>query len=494
MIVPQEEGNQAMNTPSSYRVSVRPDGASRDDLAMAEIRQRIVGLDVKVPLLDGSKRPYVNLDNAATTPALWDVLETLDLFMPWYSSIHRGKGFKSEISSEAYDDAREIVGRFFGADMSSQVVIFTKNTTEAVNKAARRLGLSKDDVVLLSLMEHHSNDLPWRAQATVVHLALRPDGSLDPEDVRAKFNQYGERVKLLAVTGASNVTGFINPIHELAELAHSYGALILAAAAQLAPHRGIRIRPASDPGHLDFLVASAHKMYAPFGTGVLIGPRKIFSEGAPDYSGGGTVEIVTEDAVYWAGPPDREEAGSPNVIGAVAMAAACKALSEIGMERLAAHEADLTRYALTELRKIEGIEIYGDADPANASNRLGVIPFNLHGMSHYLVSAVLSYEYGIGVRNGCFCAHPYVLHLMDIPEPVAWSWRKQVVAGMRAHLPGLVRISFGCYNTAEDVDWLVNALHNIAAGEIAGAYEQDRASGAYHERTFHPELEQYFKL
>ena len=180
------------------------------------------------------------------------------------------------------------------------------------------------------------------------------------------------------------------------------------------------------------------------------------------------MEIVTEDEVYWAGPPDREEAGSPNVIGAVAMAAACKALTEIGMDRLAAHEADLTRYALTELRKIEGIEIYGDADPANASNRLGVIPFNLHGLSHYLVAAVLSHEYGIGVRNGCFCAHPYVLHLMDIPEPVAWSWRKQVVAGMRAHLPGLVRISFGCYNTEEEVDWLVHALRNIAAGEIAG--------------------------
>ena len=174
--MPQVEGNQIMNTPFSYRSSARLDVTSRDDLAMAEIRQRVVGLDVKVPLLDGSKRPYVNLDNAATTPALWDVLETLDLFMPWYSSIHRGKGFKSEISSEAYDDAREIVGRFFGADMSSQVVIFVKNTTEAVNKAARRIGLNKEDVVLLSLMEHHSNDLPWRAQATVVHLALRPDG------------------------------------------------------------------------------------------------------------------------------------------------------------------------------------------------------------------------------------------------------------------------------------------------------------------------------
>jgi selenocysteine lyase/cysteine desulfurase len=235
-------------------------------------------------------------------------------------------------------------------------------------------------------------------------------------------------------------------------------------------------------------------MYAPFGTGALIGPRRIFNEGAPDYSGGGTVEIVTEDEVYWAGPPDRDEAGSPNVIGAVAMAAACKALTEIGMARLAEHETELTRYTLTELSKIEGVEIYGSADPARAAERLGVIPFNLRGVSHYLLAAILSAEYGIGVRNGCFCAHPYVLHLLDIPEPVAWSWRKQVVAGNRAHLPGLVRISFGCYNSTEEVDCLVDALHKIARGEIAGDYVQDPASGAYHERTFKPELDGYFKL
>ena len=485
---------QFRETPVTLKSAARGRSEARDGWSIEDIRQRVVGLDVKVPLLDGSKRPYVNFDNAATTPALWDVIETLDIFMPWYSSIHRGKGFKSEISSEAYDDAREIVGHFFGADMASQVVIFVKNTTEAVNKAARRIPLTRDDVVLVSLMEHHSNDLPWRAQAHTIHIGVKADGSLDMDDVRAKFAQYGKRVKLLAITGASNVSGFINPIHELAELAHSYGTPILVDAAQLAPHRAIHMRPAGDPGHIDFLVASAHKLYAPYGSGVLIGPRKLFAEGAPDYSGGGTVEIVTEDDVYWAAPPERDEAGSPNVIGAVAMAAACKTLSEIGMDRLAAHEAELTRYALTELGKIDGIEIYGDADPANAHRRLGVIPFNLRGMSHYLVAAVLGAEYGIGVRNGCFCAHPYVIHLLNIPDSVAWSWRKQVVSGVRSHLPGLVRISFGCYNSTAEVDWLVHALHNIAAGEIAGNYEQDRASGAFLERTFHPELEQYFKL
>jgi len=473
---------------------VRGRGPTSNELAVEELRQRIVGLDVKVPVLDGSRRPYVNFDNAATTPALWDVVETLDIFLPWYSSIHRGTGFKSQIATAAYDDARQIVARFFGADPADQVVIFVKNSTEALNKAARRIPLAPDDVVLVSLMEHHSNDLPWRPRARVVHVGVTTDGVLDLDDLQRKFAEYEGRVRLLAITGASNVTGLINPIHELAGLAHRHGAQILVDAAQLAAHRAIHMGPVGDPGHIDFLVASAHKMYAPYGSGVLIGPRALFAQGAPDYSGGGTVEIVTEDDVYWTAPPERDEAGSPNVLGAVAMAAACRALREIGMDRLAAHEAELTRYALTGLRQIEAVELYGDRDPARADQRLGVIPFNVKGLSHYLVAAVLSTEYAIGVRNGCFCAHPYVLRLLDIPDPVAWSWRKQVIAGVRGHLPGLVRVSFGCYNTHEEVDWLIRALRKIARGEIAGDYEQDLTTGTFYERTFRPESEQYFKL
>jgi cysteine desulfurase / selenocysteine lyase len=466
-----------------------------DTLAVQDVRQRVVGLDVRVPLLDGSSRPYINFDNAASTPAFWDVTEALELFLPWYASVHRGSGFKSQVATDAYDDARATVARFFGAgNHDGRATIFVKNTTEAINKAARRIPLGGDDVVLVSLMEHHSNDLPWRPRAHTVHIGVLPDGRLDLDDVRRKFAEYGRRVKVLAISGASNVTGYINPIHELAELAHAHGAAILVDAAQLAPHRAINMLPLADPGHIDFLAASGHKLYAPYGSGVLIGPAEVFAREGPDYSGGGTVEIVTEDEVYWNAPPERDEAGSPNVLGAVAMAVACRVLSEIGMDCLAAHEAALTRYALAEMRQIEGIEIYGDADPDHAGERLGVIPFNVKGLSHYLVGAVLGTEYGIGVRNGCFCAHPYVLHLLDIAEQVAWSWRKQVVAGVRAHLPGLVRVSFGCYNSVEEVDWLVRALRRIAAGQIAGDYEQDPASGHFTERSFRPDMAAYFKL
>jgi selenocysteine lyase/cysteine desulfurase len=367
------------------------------------------------------------------------------------------------------------VGSFFGADAAEQIVIFVKNSTEAINKAARRIPLSPDDVVLVSLMEHHSNDLPWRPQATVIHAAVTQQGELDLEDMRQKFAEHGKRIRLLAITGASNVTGAINPIHELAELAHSYGARILVDAAQLAPHRAIKIRPAGDPGHIDFLVASAHKMYAPFGAGVLIGPRDIFGRGAPDYSGGGTVEIVTEDDVYWTAPPDRDEAGVC-VLGAVwRRPATCWMRSWTVWPR--------TRPTWRATRWRRG-------------GRRAGIPGVIRSMLNITLpgGAVLSTEYAVGVRNGCFCAHPYVLRLLDIPDPVAWSWRKQVVSGVRAHLPGLVRVSYGCYNSQEEVDQLVRALRKIACGEIAGDYEQDQATGTFRERTFRPNLEEYFKL
>jgi len=309
-------------------------------------RDAFVGLDVQTPTLNSSKLRYINFDNAASTPPLRAVLDAVNNFSEFYSSVHRGTGFKSQLSTHAYEQAREITLNFMKADPETHTCIFSKNTTESLNKLARRFPFTPErDILLTTAMEHHSNDLPWRInpKAQVVHIKTSPDGRLNMDDYAAKLEKFGERVALVSVSGASNVTGYLNPIHDMAERAHAVGAQFVADAAQLAPHRAINMLPLSDPRHLDYVVISAHKMYAPFGTGALIGRRDTFAQGTPDMVGGGTVSMVSLDDVTWDAPPERDEAGSPNVIGAVALAAALKVLEDVGMDAVAAHEA-LTRW------------------------------------------------------------------------------------------------------------------------------------------------------
>jgi selenocysteine lyase/cysteine desulfurase len=431
--------------------------------AVASWRERIVGLDEPVPLLDGRRVPYVNLDNAATTPPLRDVVEAVQRFLPFYGSVHRSTGYKSRLSTAAYDEAHRTVARFVGADPDTAAVIFGKNTTEAINKLAHRYPLPEGAVVMTTLMEHHSNDLPWRGRAQVVRVGLLPDGRLDEEHLDRLLALHAGRVALLTVSGASNVTGFVQPVHRLAVKAHAVGARILVDAAQWAPHRPIDVRPVDDPEHLDYVVLSAHKLYAPFGTGALVGRPDVFLRGAPEYRGGGTIDLVWLDEVEWAGLPHREEAGSPNVVGAVALAAAADALMKTGLDALSRHEQALTAYALERLASVPGLTLYGDADPSTVADRVGVIPFNLDGVHDGLVAAILGHEVGIGVRHGCFCAQAYVAHLLGIPEAV----RRR----LPDRKPGMVRISFGAYNTREDVDALVDALARIRRGEHQGRYE-----------------------
>jgi selenocysteine lyase/cysteine desulfurase len=312
-------------------------------------------------------------------------------------------------------------------------------------------------------MEHHSNDLPWRGRAQLVRAGLLPDGRLDEQHLDVLLARHAGRVALVTVSGASNVTGFVQPVHRLAGKAHAIGARILVDAAQWAPHRPIDVRPAHDPEHLDYIALSAHKLYAPFGTGALVGQRDVFLKGAPEYRGGGTVDRVWLDDVEWAGLPDREEAGSPNVMGAIALAAAADALLETGLEALSRHEQTLTAYALERLASVPGLTLYGDADPSRVADRVGVIPFNLDGVPHGLVAAILGFEAGIGVRNGCFCAQAYVAHLLGIPEAVRRRSADEK--------PGMVRVSFGAYNTRGEVDALVEALLRIR-GEHRGRYQR----------------------
>ena len=446
--------------------------------APPRFRNRVVGLDQMLPLFDGRLAPYINLDNAASTPPLRDVAEAVERFLPYYSSVHRGSGFKSRVSTAAYDEAHQIVARFVGADTRTNTVIFGKNTTEAINKLALRYPLTPDSVVLSTEMEHHSNDLPWR-RATVVRARVTPDGRLDEDDVDRLFAAYGERIAIVTVSGASNVTGFVQPIHRLARKAHRVGASILVDAAQLAPHRRIDMKPDDDPEHIDFVALSAHKMYAPFGTGALVGRRDIFLRGAPEYQGGGTVEIVTPHEVHWAGLPDREEAGSPNVVGAVAMAVAAQTLMELGMEELERHEAMLTRHALERLRSLPGIVIYGESDVARCGDRVGVIPFNVESTHHALVAAILGSEAGIGVRHGCFCAQSYVARLLRLRPAEQAALHGEHLAGNRSRRPGMVRASLGAFNTFDEVDALVEMVGRITRNDYEGEYYQVAETGDY---------------
>lgn len=415
----------------------------------------VVGSDRLVPLLDGRRVRYVNLDNAASTPPLAAVQAKVDALLPWYASVHRGFGYKSRLCTEVYEEARAIVADFLGAADPQRVVVFTKHTTESINLAAVRIPFRPGEVVLTTVMEHHANLLPWRGRAEVVHVGVHDDGALDLDEFADTLARLRGRVRLVAVTGASNVTGYLPPIHDLAEQAHAAGAEILVDAAQLAPHRPIRMGPPGHPRSLDWLAISGHKLYAPYGAGVLVGPRAVLCQGEPGLRGGGAVRHVSLSRVEWRDPPAREESGSPNLVGVVALAAAARELAPLLDED---GEAALRDELRRRLEGVPGLRVFG---PAGA-DRLGVFAFRLDGVAPALLAAVLSFEYGIGVREGSFCAHPYVARLLGLDAETV-DWTRQ---------PGLVRASLGLYNTREDVEALAGALARIGAHGHDGAYRE----------------------
>lgn len=449
---------------------------------MGDLRHQVIGADEIVPTLSGRLVRYVNLDNAATTPVMRAAFDAVEGLLPHYGSVHRGAGYNARRCTMAYELARRTIRDFLGADRERDVVVFTKNTTEAINKLARSMPVNDGDVVLTTVLEHHSNDLPWRARVRTVHVGAAPDGTLDLDDLVRNLTRHAGHVALLVVSGASNVTGVTPPIHDLARRVHAAGGLILVDAAQLAPHRPIDMRPHHDPEHLDFVALSAHKLYAPFGSGAIVGRRDGFGV-APDHCGGGTVNAVTLDDIAWADLPHREEAGTPNLLGAVAFAAAAMALNGIGWDRIVAHERMLLARTLAGLAELPGIRVHGPAGsggragsglgPMNSASTIGVVPFSIEGIDHGLVAAILGFEHGIGVRSGCFCAHPYIAHLLGLDGDAARQWAARAGTGDKRDAPGMVRVSFGFYNDVSDVDRLLVALRQITAGAIAGSYRCD---------------------
>jgi selenocysteine lyase/cysteine desulfurase len=362
--------------------------------------------------------------------------------------VHRGTGAKSQVSTAAFEDAREDVKAFVGARPEHDVV-FVRNTTEAINVLAA--ALPDGSSVLTTPVEHHANMLPWRRHDVRMLPFTRSPAELLEACERALREAPAD---LLAVTGASNVTGEIWPLAELAEVAHRYGAELFADAAQLVAHQPVDMVAAG----VDHLAFSGHKLYAPFGAGALVGR---LGDSPPLLHGGGAVKLVTLDEVVWADAPERHEAGSPNVIGVVALAAACRRLRACGMDVVAAHERRLAERLWGGLEEVPGLRVLR-LWPDDSVPRVGLATFTLEGQRDPRLAAILSAEHAIGVRHGCFCAHPLLTWLLGVSEPELSALRHELRAGRRPPLPGAVRASLGLGTTAADVDRLLCALRGIA--------------------------------
>ena len=404
----------------------------------------VVGADLVVPLVGGGTARYANLDHAASTPALSEAWEAVQAFVPWYSSVHRGAGFKSQVATAAYEAARGPVREFVNG-RPDDAVVFTRNTTDAVNLLARCLPTGT--TVITTSAEHHANLLPWRRPGAIkLPVPASKDEALRDIEAALQERDAGSRA-LVAVTGASNVTGEVWPIGEIASLAHRHGARLFVDAAQLVPHRPLDVAGLD----LDWVAFSGHKLYAPFGVGVLVGRMDWLAAAEPYLLGGGAATEVVGWSATWAGLPGRHEGGSPNVVGAVALAAACAALRRAGMDEVAEQDRRLAGLLEATLERVPGLDVYSTWE--GTVDRVAVRAFHVHGYDHAEVAAILSAEHGIGVRSGSFCAHPLLSHLAGA--------QAERDGGCGAHVPGAVRASLGLGSDDEDLQRLGAALAEL---------------------------------
>ena len=386
------------------------------------------------PILDQivNDEPLVYLDNAATTQKPKAVLEAVNrYYQEDNANVHRGVHTLAERATASYEGARETVRRFINAS-STKEVLFTRGTTTGLNWIGRFAEeiLEEGDEVLISIMEHHSNILPWqeacrKTGAKLVYAYLK-DGGLDLEDFRKKLTN---RTKFVSIAHASNVLGVINPVQEIAQLAHEKGAIMVVDGAQSIPHMKIDVQKLD----ADFFVFSGHKMAGPTGIGVLYGKEHYLNQMSPVEFGGEMIDFVYEQSATWKELPWKFEAGTPNMAGAIGLAAAIDYLEAIGMDAIERHEQDLIAYVFPKLQAIEGLKIYGSQDLAKRS---GVISFNLGDLHPHDLATALDYE-GVAVRAGHHCAQPLIQYL---------------------EVPATARASFYLYNTKEDCDKLVEAL------------------------------------
>lgn len=418
-----------------------------------DLRKLFIGLDKKVNVEGKGRLIPINFDNAATTPPFKRVMKKVLETSEYYGSIARGDGKKSQYCSDLYENSRKYILEYFNAPEDIYTAIFVGNTTDGLNKLSNILIENKNDIVITTRMEHHSNDLPWRNKCDLKHVEVDKDGRLRVEDIENLLEKYQERVKYVTITGASNVTGYVNDIKRIAKSAHKYGAKIIVDGAQLIPHKKISMIQEDVNENIDFLVFSGHKVYAPFGSGVIIGLREIFNEKEPASAGGGTVQIVLDDRQLWLDTPEKNEAGTPNLFGAIAIAEALREMDKIGFQTIENNEKELLVYLIKELKQFEKITLYGDNE--NINDRLGILVFNIDGMTYEEVGEALANVRGIGVRQGGFCAHPYTRRVLGIADNDLQRYMSEVGT------PGLVRVSLGIYNSKKEANVFLDTIEYL---------------------------------
>ena len=376
----------------------------------------------------------IYFDNGATTQKPKQVIDRIvQSYEQENSNVHRGVHYLSELSTEAHENARKRVAEFIGGEQEE--IIFTRGTTESINLVARSYieGFCKaGDEILFSAMEHHSNMVPWqmaaeRCDLTFKAIPIKDDGTLD---IDAYKNLLSDKTRLVAITHTSNVLGTVNPIKEIAAIAHEAGAKILVDAAQAIAHTKVNVKELG----VDFLAFSGHKMYAPTGIGVLWGKKELLEAMPPFMGGGEMIDHVTLEHTTYGALPYKFEAGTPNYVGSAALASAIDFMDSIGIENIHAHEEMLLKYATEKLNQIERVHIIG-----NAPDKSGIISFIVDGAHHYDIGLMLD-KMGIAVRTGHHCAEPIMTHF---------------------GISGTVRISFAVYNTTEEIDIFIEALKKI---------------------------------
>ncbi|WP_407564406.1 aminotransferase class V-fold PLP-dependent enzyme [Streptomyces sp. 184] len=431
----------------------------------------VLGREVRAPLVTGGDVEYAALDYAASAPALQRVWDDVAAYAPYYGSVHRGAGYLSQLSTELFESSRATVADFLGCRPDDQVV-FTRSTTDSLNLLASALPPGTEVYVFET--EHHAALLPWQhdgsaaGRVTVLAAPAGPGQAVAALD-SALAARVGDGPALVCVTGASNVTGELWPVRELTAAAHRHGARLVLDAAQLAPHHPVDVADLD----VDWVAFSGHKLYAPFGAGVLAG-RADWLRAAPPYlaGGGASRRVLRAEGggvdVEWQTTAARHEAGSPNVIGAYAIASACKALTEAGFDALVARERALVARVLAGLAELPGVRVLSlfGADAA----RVGVISFVVDGWSSSHLAAALSAEHGIGVRDGLFCAHPLLRALLGETGGSAEYAECGGGAGDGERPLNAVRVSFGAGTPDEHVDRFLAALGSLVRDGARWSY------------------------